>query len=75
MSDSVQIHGLQPAKLLSPHDSLGKNNRVGYHFLPQGIFLTQGSNPHLLLGRRILHHRAIWETHFYRICYFKIVVL
>ena len=34
----------------------GKNTAVGYHFLFQGSFLTQGSNPHLLLGRRILHH-------------------
>ena len=26
----------------------GKNTGVGCHFLFQGIFLTQGSNPHLL---------------------------
>ena len=26
----------------------GRNTRVGCHFLPQGIFLTQGSNPCLL---------------------------
>ena len=26
----------------------GKNTRVGCHFLLQGIFLTQGLNPHLL---------------------------
>ena len=25
-----------------------KNTRVGWHFLLQGIFLTQGSNPRLL---------------------------
>ena len=25
-----------------------KNTGVGFHFLPQAIFLTQGSNPHLL---------------------------
>ena len=29
-------------------DSLGKNTGVAYHALLQGIFLTQGSNPHLL---------------------------
>ena len=28
----------------------------GCHFLFQVIFLTQGSNPHLLLGRRIVYH-------------------
>ena len=29
-------------------DSPGKNTGVGYHFVLQGIFPTQGSNPHLL---------------------------
>ena len=29
-------------------DSLGKETGVGCHALLQGIFLTQGSNPHLL---------------------------
>ena len=31
-----------------PWDSPGKNTRVGCHALLQGIFLTQGSNQHLL---------------------------
>ena len=31
-----------------PWNFPGKNNGVGCHFLLQGIFLTQGSNPHLL---------------------------
>ena len=31
-----------------PRDSLGRNTGVGCHFLLQGIFLTQGSNPGLL---------------------------
>ena len=51
--------GLQPARLLCPWDSPGKNTRVGCHFLLQGIFLTQGLNPCLLLGRQILYH---WAT-------------
>ena len=34
--------------LLCPRNSLGKNTRVGCHFLLQGIFLTQGSNLHCL---------------------------
>ena len=34
--------------LLCPWGSPGKNAGVGCHFLLQGIFLTQGSNPHLL---------------------------
>jgi len=29
-------------------DFPGKNTGVGFHALLQGIFLTQGSNPHLL---------------------------
>ena len=45
-----------PARLLCPWDFPGKNTGVGCHFLLQGIFLTQGSNPQLLLGRRILYH-------------------
>ena len=44
MSNSLRPHGLQPARLLCPWDSPGKNTGVGCHFLPQGIFLTQGSN-------------------------------
>ena len=32
----------------TPWNFLGKNTGVGRHFLLQGIFLTQGSNSHLL---------------------------
>ena len=32
----------------------GNNTGVGCHFLLQGIFPTQGSNPHLLHCRQIL---------------------
>ena len=35
---------LCPCRLLRPWDSPGKNTGVGYCFLPQGIFSTQGSN-------------------------------
>ena len=48
MPDSLQPYGLQPANLLCPWDSPGKHNGVGCHALLQGIFLTQGSNLHLL---------------------------
>ena len=37
-----------PARLLCLWDFSGKNTGVGCHFLLQGIFLTQGSNPCLL---------------------------
>ena len=34
----------------------GKSTGVGCHFLLQGIFLTQGSNPGLLPCRQMLYH-------------------
>ena len=48
VSDSVRPHGLQPARLLCPWDSPGKNAGVGCHVLLQGIFPTQGQNLCLL---------------------------
>ena len=36
------------SSLLSPWNFSGKNTGMGCHFLLQGIFLTQGSNPCLL---------------------------
>ena len=56
MSNSLQPHGLGPARLLCPWDSSGKNTGVGSHSLLQGIFPTQGSNPGLLDCRQILYH-------------------
>ena len=47
---------------------LGKNTGVGCHFLLQGIFLTQGSNPGLHLCRQTLYHlshqgnpKCLWD--------------
>ena len=48
VSDSLQLHGMQHARLPCPWDFPGKNTEVGCYFLLQGIFLTQGSNTHLL---------------------------
>ena len=48
MSDSLQPHGLQPAKFLCPRDFLGKNTGEGCHFLLLGIFPTQGLNSNVL---------------------------
>ena len=45
---SVRPYGTQHASFLCPWDSPGKDTRVGCHFLFQGIFLTQGSNKHVL---------------------------
>ena len=44
-----------PPGSLCPWESPGKNTGVGCHTLLQGLFLTQGSNPHLLY---LLH----WQT-------------
>ena len=41
-------------RLQCPWDSPGKNTGVGCHFLLQGIFPTQGSNPGLLHCRQML---------------------
>ena len=52
VSNSLWPHGLWPARLLCPWDFPGKNGAVDCHFLFQGIFLTQGLNPHLLRWQR-----------------------
>ena len=46
----VQLFATQwiAANLLCPWDSPGKNTGMDCHALLQGIFLTQGLNPHLL---------------------------
>ena len=55
VSDSLWPCGLQPIRLLCPWDSPGKNTGVGCHDLLQGIFRTQGLNPHFL-------HFLHWQT-------------
>ena len=50
--DSLWPQALLPARLPCPRDSPGTNTGAGCHFLLQGIFPTQESNPRLL---RLLH--------------------
>ena len=52
---SLHPRGLQPARLLCPWDSPGKNTGVGCHSLLQGIFPAQGQNLGLLHCRQILY--------------------
>ena len=52
---TLRPYGLQPARLLCPWDSPGKNTAVGCQALRQGIFPTQGLNPCLLC---LLHWQA-----------------
>ena len=56
VSNSLQPHGLQPARLVCPWNFPCKNTGVGCYFLLQGIFLTQGLNPGLLHCRHILYY-------------------
>ena len=51
-----------PARIPCPWDFPGKNTGVSCRSLLQGIFLTQGSNPHLLHCRQILYHWATREA-------------
>ena len=53
MPNSLQPHGLWPARLLCPWNSPGKNTGVASHSFLQGIFPTQGSNPGFLHCRQI----------------------
>ena len=53
-SRSVVSDSVQPNGLYSPWDSPGQNTGMRSLSLPQGIFPTQESNPHLLHCRRIL---------------------
>ena len=56
VSDCLRPHELQPARLLRPWNSPGKNIGVGDHSLLQAIVPNQGSNPVLLHCRQILYH-------------------
>ena len=55
MSDSLQPHGLWPARLLCQWNSPDQNTRVRSLSLLQGIFSTQESNQGLLRCRQILY--------------------
>ena len=48
LPNSLQPHGLLSTRLLCPWDFPGKNTEMSCHFLLQGIFSTQGSNPCLM---------------------------
>ena len=71
VSDSLQPHGPQLARLLCPRDYPGKSTGVGCHSVLQQIFPTRGSNPGIPLCRQILYHLSHqgspriqeWVTH------------
>ena len=55
LSNSLWALGLSPTRLLCPWNFPGKNTGVGWHFLWQRIFPTQGLNPGLF---HLLHRQA-----------------
>ena len=55
VSDSMRPYGLQPTRLLHPWGFPGKGAGVDCHFLLQGIFPTQESNPGLPHCRQMLY--------------------
>ena len=63
---TLRLYGVWPPKFLCSRNSPGKNIDVGCHALLQGIFLTQGSNPHLImspaLAGRFFTTSATWEA-------------
>jgi len=59
---------------LCPWSSPGKITRVGCHFLLQGIFPTQGSNPGLLYFRKILYHLSHQGSLFFLEIWPKIIL-
>ena len=64
MSSSVWSHGLQPARLLCPWDSPGRNTGVGCHALLQGIFTHPGMELSCLpaLAGGFFTTSTIWEA-------------
>ena len=65
VSNSLWPCGLQPARLHHPWDFPGSNTRVGWHFLLQGIFPTQGSNSGFPHCRPNLYHLSHQENCLY----------
>ena len=55
-------HGLQPARLLCPQNSPGKNSGVGCHFPLQGIIPTPALNPLLSHCGQILYCLIYYRT-------------
>ena len=73
VSESLHPCGLQPARLLCPWDSSGKNTGVGCPALLQRVFLIEGSIPHLLhllLWQVFFATSTIWEDHI-TVCLFS----
>ena len=66
VSDSLQPYGPQPARLLCPWNSPGKNTGVVSHVLLQGVSPTQDSNYTFLVSPALVGQfftiSATWEA-------------
>ena len=62
MSDSATPWTIACTRLLCSWDFPGKITRVGCHFLSQGIFPNQGSNPGLPPCRQTLYPLSHWGS-------------
>ena len=62
-SNQSILNEISPEYSLENIHSLGKNTGVGCHFLLQGIFPTQGSNPGLPHCRQILYSLSHQSPH------------
>ena len=52
---------MEPTRFLCPWNSPSKNTGVGFHFLLQGLFPTQGLHPGLPRCRQTLYQLSHWE--------------
>ena len=79
MSDSSRPHGLQPTRLLCAEDVLSNNTGMACHFLTQGIFPIQGSNPRLLHGQAdslpLSHQGSLLLLAYLHYCFFLFISL
>ena len=60
VSDSLQPHGLLPARLLCPQNAPGKDTGVGCHFLLQGNLPDPEIDPWSPRYRQILYKLSNW---------------
>ena len=65
MSDSLQLHGLQPTRVLCPWDSPDKNTGVGCHARLQGNLPDPGIEPESLMPPALAGRFFTTEAHIY----------
>ena len=62
--DCLRPQGPQPARLLCPWDSPGKNTGVGCHAVLQEIKIQELYSHYVFwIGRQVLYHSSTWEVY------------